>query len=164
MHLQMQPSIKLAFVAAVAYYWLLFSLLSTKTAKFLSARLCPSCTDPGLHWVLWLCCPRCRTLLLPLLNFILFLQAHSSSLSRSFCKMSLLSDMSTSQQYSLTFDKWMSYIMNEGCSEWEWRQQTGKSRNFISINMNVLVILRTKKLESKGEAEAISSPSVPCSD
>ena len=39
---------------------------------------------------------RCRALYLSLLNFIMFLLAHSSSLSRSLCKMALLSDMFTS--------------------------------------------------------------------
>lgn len=32
---------------------------------------------------------------------------------------------------------------------------------FISINRNVLLILRSRKLESEGEVEAISSLSVP---
>ncbi|KAK4810941.1 hypothetical protein QYF61_013349 [Mycteria americana] len=39
---------------------------------------------------------RCRTLHLSLLNFILFLLSHSSSLSRSLCKIALPSEVSTS--------------------------------------------------------------------
>ena len=79
---QMQPRIRFAFVAAAAHCWLVFSL-STRTPRSLSARLLPSHTDPSLYWGLWLWCPSCRTWHLSLLNFIQFLLAHFSRLSRS---------------------------------------------------------------------------------
>lgn len=34
----------------------------------------------------------------------------------------------------------------------------------ISVNMNILLILRIRKLESEGEVEAVSPLFVPCSD
>ena len=79
---QMQPRIRFAFVAAAAHCWLVFSL-STRTPRSLSARLLPSHTDPSLYRGLWLWCPSCRTWHLSLLNFIQFLLAHFSRLSRS---------------------------------------------------------------------------------
>lgn len=58
------------------------------------SKAAPNLTDRSLDQALWLCHPICKTLPLTLLNFILFLLAYSSSLSRSLCKMSLPSKRS----------------------------------------------------------------------
>ena len=59
------------------------NLSSTSTPRSLSAELLSSRSTPSLYWCMGLFLPRCRTLYLPLLNFIRFLCAQLSSLSRS---------------------------------------------------------------------------------
>ena len=48
-------------------------LVVPQEPRSFSARLLPSHVGPSLYWALWLFCPRCRTLRLSLLNFILLL-------------------------------------------------------------------------------------------
>jgi len=50
------------------------------------SKAAPQPHDLSLYWALWLFLPRCKTLHLSLLNFILFLPDHSSRLSGSVCK------------------------------------------------------------------------------
>lgn len=105
MTLQLQPSIRFAFVATVMHCWLLF-IVFARTARYFSAKLLPSNTDPGLCRALWLPLPRCRTVHSSLLNFTLILLAPSYSLSRSLRKMTHpSSDVSTSPSTT-----WLSVI------------------------------------------------------
>ena len=76
----MHPRIPLAFFAARAHCW---HLSSTSTPRSLSTELLFSRSAPRLYWFMGLFLPRCRNLHLPLLNFIRFLSAQLSSLSRS---------------------------------------------------------------------------------
>ena len=95
MPLLMQSSILLAFFGAEAKCSLIL-ILSTRTSRSLSAELLSSWVDPSLCCTLGLCFPRCKTLHLSLLNFIMFLVARSSSLSRSSCRVARPSEVSTS--------------------------------------------------------------------
>jgi len=81
--LLMHPRIPLAFLAIRAHCWLMVKLLSTSTPRSLSAELLSNRSTPSLYRCMGLFVPRCRTLHLPLLNFIRFLSAQLSSLSRS---------------------------------------------------------------------------------
>ena len=66
----MHPRIPLAFLADRAHCWLMVNLSSTRTPRPLSAELFSSRSTPSLYWCMGLFLPRCRTLLLPLLNLI----------------------------------------------------------------------------------------------
>jgi len=79
----MHPSRPLAFLAARAHCWLTVNFSSTRTPRSLSTELLSSRSAPSLYWCMGLFLPRCRTLHLPLFNFISFLSAQLSSLSRS---------------------------------------------------------------------------------
>ena len=80
----MHLGIPLAFLVATrAHGWLMVNLSSTSTPRSLSTELLSSKSAPSLYWCMGLLLPRCRTLHLPLLNFIRFLCAQLSSLSRS---------------------------------------------------------------------------------
>ena len=57
--------------------------LHSLTPRSLSTGLLSSRSAPSLYWCMGLFLPRCRTLHLPLLNFIRFLCAQLSSLYRS---------------------------------------------------------------------------------
>jgi len=92
----MQPSILLAFFAAAAYCSLLLSLMSTRTPRSLSTEMLHCQVDPSLSCTPVLCFPSCKTLHFSMLHFIRFLLAHSSSLSRSFCRVALSPTVSTS--------------------------------------------------------------------
>lgn len=81
--LLVQPRMLLAFLAARADCWLMFSLLSTKIPRSFSTALLPSCLVPSLYYCQGLFLPICRASHLSLLNFPRFLLAHSSSLFRS---------------------------------------------------------------------------------
>ena len=67
----MHPRIPLAFLAARAHCWLMINLLSSRTSRSLSAELLSNRSAPSLYWCMGLLLPRCRTLHLPLLNFIM---------------------------------------------------------------------------------------------
>jgi len=75
----------LAFLTTRAHYWLMVNLPATKTPRSLSTELLCSRSAPSLYWCIGLLLPRCRTLHLPLLKFIMFLCAQLCSLSRSPC-------------------------------------------------------------------------------
>ncbi|XP_053934087.1 AP-3 complex subunit sigma-2 isoform X2 [Cuculus canorus] len=92
MSLLVQPHVLWpCFAAAAAACSLTWSLVTNRTSRALSTQLLPSlCCTPGL------CFPRSKTLYLSLLNFIRFLLASSSSLSRSSCRVSIPSKVSTS--------------------------------------------------------------------
>jgi len=70
--LLMHPRIPLAFLAARVHCYLMVNLLSTRTLRSLSKELLSSRSAPSLYWCIGLFLPRCRTLPLPLLNFIRF--------------------------------------------------------------------------------------------
>lgn len=86
------------FFVARGHPWLMFSSLSTNTSWAFSGNLLPSQADMLPHSPderkgllhLW-----CRTQNLSLLNFVRFLLAHSSSMSRSFWMAALLTSMLT---------------------------------------------------------------------
>ena len=78
----MHPRMPLAFLTARAHCWLINNLSSTRTPKSLSTELLSSRSAPSLYWCMRLFLPRCRTLHLPFLNFIRFLSAQLSSVSR----------------------------------------------------------------------------------
>lgn len=59
-------------------------LVPTKTSWAFSTGQLPSQAVPSLYCCEGFCLPRCKALHLPLLNFMRFLSAHSSNLSRSF--------------------------------------------------------------------------------
>lgn len=70
-----------AAFTARTHCWLMFNLV---TPRSFSAKLLSSQVVPSMSWCLGLLLPRCWTLQFPLLNFMRFLSAHFSSLSRSF--------------------------------------------------------------------------------
>lgn len=72
----MQPRIPIAFFVARAHFWFMFYLVYSRTLRAFSVKLLSS-------WVFRVVSPRYRTLHFPLLNFMRFLLAHSSSLSKS---------------------------------------------------------------------------------
>ena len=82
MLLLMQPRIQLAFWAASAHYWLMFSFASANTPKPFLTGLLSIHSFPSLYLCVGLPQSMCRTLHLALLNFMTFAQAHLSSLSR----------------------------------------------------------------------------------
>lgn len=96
MLLWIQSRMWFTFLTAVVDCWLMFNSLPTRISRSLSTRLLPSHTDSSLYWGLWLYHGKCRTLHFSLLNFIEFLLAHLSSLSRSLCKTPHSSDIFTS--------------------------------------------------------------------
>ena len=71
----MHPRIPLAFLATRARCWLMVNLSPTRITMSLSTELLPSRSNPDLYWCMGMFLPRCRTLCLPLLNFIRFLSA-----------------------------------------------------------------------------------------
>ena len=77
------PRIPSAFLGTRAYCWLMANLSSTSTHRSCSAEQLFSRSAPSLYWCMRLFLPRCRTLHLPLLDFIRFLTAHLFSPSRS---------------------------------------------------------------------------------
>jgi len=96
MPLLRQPSILLAFFASAAHCSLTLSLLSDWTPRSFYTELLPLWVDPSLCCTPEFCFPQCKTLYLSLLNFIRFLLAHSSSLSRSSCRVTYPSKVSSS--------------------------------------------------------------------
>lgn len=94
--LWMESTIWLTFIAVVVHCWLMFRLLSFMTPRSLSARQFPCHADPSPYRAFRLCHSRCMTCHLSWLNFMLFLLAHSSSLSKTLYKIALPPDMSTS--------------------------------------------------------------------
>lgn len=80
-----QPRRLLAFLATRAHCCLLLSLVSLSTHRHFSTKLLSSWSDPRIEEYMGLLVPTCRVLHFPLLNFIRFLFANFSSLSRSFC-------------------------------------------------------------------------------
>ncbi|XP_068782109.1 uncharacterized protein [Struthio camelus] len=78
----MHPRRPLAFLAARAHCCLMLNL-STRTPRSFSAELLSSRSAPSLDWCLGFFLPTCRTLPLPWWNFMRFLSAQLSSLSRS---------------------------------------------------------------------------------
>ena len=94
--LVMQPSSLLAFFATAAHCSLTLRWLSTRTPRFLSTEVLTSQVDLSLCYTPGSWFPTCKTLHLSFLNFIRFLLAHSSSLSRSSCRVALPYKVSTS--------------------------------------------------------------------
>ncbi|XP_058029134.1 nicotinamide riboside kinase 1 isoform X1 [Ahaetulla prasina] len=84
------PELCWLFLAAAAHCWLISKWLSTRTPRSLSQVLLLS-KVPHIRYLCILLLPKCRTLLFSLLNFILLDSAQCSSLSRSFCNLSLSS-------------------------------------------------------------------------
>ena len=78
----MFPRIPLAFLTTRAHCWLMVKL-STRTPGSLATELHSSRSTPSLYWCMELFLPRYSTLHLFLLNFVRFLSAQLSSLSRS---------------------------------------------------------------------------------
>ena len=76
--------ISLAFWDTRAHNCLMVNLLSTKTPRSSSAELLSSRSAPNLYWCIWWILPRCRTLHMPLLNFMNFLSTQLCSPSRSY--------------------------------------------------------------------------------
>jgi len=91
----MQPRIQLAFWAASTHCLVTLSFSSTSTPKSFSSGLLSIPSSPSLYCYQRLLQPRCRTLLLALLNLMRFTRAHLSSLSRSLWMASLPSGVST---------------------------------------------------------------------
>lgn len=85
----------LAFLSARAHCRPKFSLLSTKTPMSFPAELLYSQCISSLYHCNEFFLPRCRTWHLSLLNFMKFLLAYSSSLSRSLWMLALLPGMWT---------------------------------------------------------------------
>jgi len=77
------PRLPLAFLETRAHCWIMVNLSSTRTPRSLSTELLSRRSAPILYSYMRLCLPRCRTLHLPLLNFIRLFSTHLSSLSRS---------------------------------------------------------------------------------
>lgn len=87
-----QQSRTLLLFAARAYHWLIFSYLPTRTSKSFSAELHPSCAV--------ITHIRCRILhFFPLLNFLKFLLALLSNLSRSLWMAALPLSAMTGPQF-----------------------------------------------------------------
>ena len=79
----MHPRMPLAFLATRTHCQLMVILSSTSTPRSLSTELLSYESIPNLYWCMGLFLPRCSTLHLPWLNYIRFLSAQLSSLSRS---------------------------------------------------------------------------------
>ena len=79
----MHPRIPLASLATRAHCWLMVNLWFPSTPRSLFTELLSSRSAPSLYWCMGLFLPRCRTLHLLLLNFIRFVSAQLSGLSRS---------------------------------------------------------------------------------
>ena len=103
----MHPRMPLAFLAARAHCWLMVNLSSTSTPRSLSTELLSSRSTPSLYWCMGLFLPRCRTLHLPLLNFIRFLSAQLSSLSRSHWMAAQAAGVSTTPPSFVSSRFWM---------------------------------------------------------
>jgi len=92
MPLWLQPRARFAFVAAVVFCGLMVSLWSTGIPRVLRGGC-----GGSPNTLILACCPGPSAgLCTCLLNFLLFLLAHSPSLSRSLCNLALSSDVSTS--------------------------------------------------------------------
>lgn len=77
-----QPRIPLAFLVRRAHCWLMFSLVPTRSLRFFSVKLLSTWVASSMYWCLESFLPTCRAS--HFLNFMRFLSAHFSSLSRSF--------------------------------------------------------------------------------
>lgn len=98
MPLQMQPRIRFIFVDAAAHCWLLWSLLSTRTSRSLTARLLHSHkTYPVVGSLVIL--SQVQDFLLSLLNFILISLTICSNFFQGLCKMVLPCDVFTSPPF-----------------------------------------------------------------
>ena len=93
--LLMEPRLLLVFQAASAYFWLMSSFSSVRTAKSFSVELFSMSSSPSLYFYLGLPCSRCNTLHLALLNLIKFSRSHFLSVSMSLLMISLPSIAST---------------------------------------------------------------------
>lgn len=85
--------------------WLIFNLLSNKSPKYFSAKMLSLQLTSSLHWCIELLCPRCSTLLLPLLKFVVlfssFLQPVLLSNSLSTALPNLVSSMTLLRVHSV---------------------------------------------------------------
>ena len=113
----MHPGMGFALSAARAPCWLLLSLLSASTPRALSAGLLSSHSSPSLEWCQVLLCPKCRIWHLFLFNFMWWMIAQCSNLSRSLCKASSPVRESTASPGLVSSANWLR-VQSNSASRW----------------------------------------------